>query len=81
MSMPNDIFSIEHRHFLLYKVLQEVKEQFGHLRENEKDTYSYTSTTLQKVLCRHSLLAKNILTHMITLFIREYYHTILFFIN
>ena len=54
MSMLNDIFSIEHRHFLLYllyKVFQEVKEQFGHLRENEKDTYSYTSTTLQKVLC------------------------------
>lgn len=51
MSMPNDILSIEHRHSLLYKVFQEVKEQFGHLRENEKDTYSYTSTTLQKVLC------------------------------
>ena len=51
MSIPNDIFSIEHRHFLLYNVFQEVKEQFGHLRENEKDTYSYTSTTLQKVLC------------------------------
>ena len=34
MSMPNDIFSIEHRHFLLYKVFQEVKEQFGYLREN-----------------------------------------------
>mgnify|MGYP000023849555 FL=1 len=51
MSMPNDIFSIEHRHFLLYKVFQEVKEQFGHLRENDEDTYSYTSTTLQKVLC------------------------------
>ena len=28
MSMPNDIFSIEYRHFLLYKVFQEVKEQF-----------------------------------------------------
>ncbi len=51
MSMPNDIFSIEHRHFLLYEVFQEVKERFGYLRENEKDTYSYTSTTLQKVLC------------------------------
>ena len=51
MSMPNDIFSIEYRHFLLYKVFQEVKDRYGHLRENEKDTYSYTSTTLQKVLC------------------------------
>ena len=28
MSMLNDIFSIEHRHSLLYKVFQEVKEQF-----------------------------------------------------
>lgn len=51
MSIPNDIFSIEHRHFLLYNVFQEVKERFGYLRENDKDTYSYTSTTLQKVLC------------------------------
>ena len=51
MSMPNDIFSIEHRHSLLYKVFQEVKERFGYLRENDEDTYSYTSTTLQKVLC------------------------------
>ena len=51
MSMPNDIFSIEHRHSLLYKVFQEVKERFGYLRENDEDTYSYTSTTLQKVIC------------------------------
>ena len=51
MLMPNDIFFIEHRHFLLYNVFQEVKERFGYLRENDKDTYSYTSTTLQKVLC------------------------------
>ena len=80
MSIPNDIFSIEHRHFLLYKVFQEVKERFGHLRENDKDTYSYTSTTLQKVLCCHSLPTKNILTHVITHFIGEYYHTIFFFI-
>lgn len=29
MSMPNDMFSIEYRHFLLYKVFQEVKERFG----------------------------------------------------
>ena len=29
MAMPNDMFSIEYRHFLLYEVFQEVKERFG----------------------------------------------------
>jgi len=33
MSIPNDIFLVEHRHFLFYWVFQKVKEQFWHLWE------------------------------------------------
>ena len=51
MSIPKNTFSVGLRHIFCCNMFQEVKEQFGHLRENEKDTYSYTSTTLQKVLC------------------------------
>ena len=51
MSMPNDIFSIEHRHFLLYKVFQEVKEQLYYILEDTINNLITTSTTLQKVLC------------------------------
>ena len=51
MSMPNDIFSIEHRHSLLYKVFQEVKERLYYILEDTINNLITTSTTLQKVLC------------------------------